>query len=224
MKRKIFVLFLLFVSGFAYGQKHNVKFEKAQFDGDFRKYIGTRISYPASMQQRYVEGDVVVAFRINQSGKIDSIKLEKTPNVQLSNQVIKVLEHTPTSWTATKINAEPVSYWYHVIIEYRLSGSAKEKSSKLYDKAKRNFEKQKNDGALEQINEAIALRPYIEKYYQLRAEIYKATGNDSKAEEDLLQCSKLHQSYFSPIRVTGKAVVKTRVIGTTTKTTRTMQY
>lgn len=224
MKRKLFVLFLLFASGFAYGQKYDAKFEKAQFDGDFRKYIGTGIKYPASMQERFVTGDVVVAFRINQSGEMDSIKLEKTPNEQLSKPVVKLLKRTTKSWTPTKINAEPVSHWYHVVVEYRILNGTKEKSARLYDKAKKNFEKQKNEDALEKIDQAIAEKPYDEKYHQLRAKIYQAAGNDSKAKEDLAQCNELHQNYFRPIRVTGRAVRSKQVIGTTTKTTRTMQY
>lgn len=61
----------------------------------FMKWITANVKYPEQAQRRKVEGKVVVSFIVDTEGNVTKLKIEKSSNTLLSNEVLRVMNTMP---------------------------------------------------------------------------------------------------------------------------------
>lgn len=193
----------------------NDGFVKAQYKlENIERYFAKNVRYPKNMLRNTREGNLVLAFRINKQGKIDSLNLEQYPDKKLSDDMIKLLLKTRSSWTPTYQEGKPIDFVYKVIVRCRFSQdfdaphSAEELSFK---QAKKKYSKQRYDKALESINRAIKENPYNHDFYRFRAEIYEALNNEKAAVLDKSIAKHLKRTIMGNVSLI--ASTRVRVVG-----------
>ncbi len=73
------------------------------------QFIKDNLSYPAEAKQKSVEGIVRVFFDIDSEGKLGNFDVVFSPDLILSNEVIRLLKSSPKWMPATQLN-QPVTF------------------------------------------------------------------------------------------------------------------
>jgi TonB family protein len=90
--------------------------------GGINKYIIDSLYYPEEALKKNIEGVVNLTFNITKEGKLGEIKVIKTPDSLLSNEVIRVLKSVPVWYPAIEHN-RPVNQTQSLLIPFYKSGN-----------------------------------------------------------------------------------------------------
>ncbi|MBP5513388.1 MAG: TonB family protein [Bacteroidaceae bacterium] len=91
----------------------------AEFPGDVYEWLSERIIYPQECVQKGIEGKVSVQFIVEKDGSLDSIKVLRSPNVLLSQEVVRLVKEMP-KWKPAQDNGKPVEMRYVLPVIFRL--------------------------------------------------------------------------------------------------------
>lgn len=84
--------------------------ERAEFPGGLnalQRFLTTSVVYPPDARAQGVGGRVLVGFRIDRSGKVVDIKIERSVNEQLDAEAMRVVGLMP-KWKPAAVNGQPV--------------------------------------------------------------------------------------------------------------------
>lgn len=87
-------------------------------DGLF-KYLGTNIKYPENAKRSGKQGTVYVSFIINETGRVNDIKILKSPAESLSDEAHRVISNMPF-WIPGSYNERNVKVQYYLPIRFTL--------------------------------------------------------------------------------------------------------
>ena len=111
MRNKIVILIFIvtrFVNSFSQNDTTNALFLKSD---DFRNTVMKYLKYPELAAENGIQGKVVLNFRVNSIGCIDSIIVVESPDITLSRATIEALNKVKCDWTPAKKDGEPVAVW-----------------------------------------------------------------------------------------------------------------
>lgn len=101
---------------------YDVVDELAQFPGGEKAllaYLEGNITYPEQMRQQGKSGRVMVSFVITRKGKIEDIRIRKTPDEGFNETVIRLVQGMP-KWKPAKVKGKKVSSRWTLPILFRL--------------------------------------------------------------------------------------------------------
>ena len=96
--------------------------ELPEFPGgatEFMKWLTKNLRYPASAQQRKVQGKVVAQFIVNKDGSISDIEILKSVEASLDREALRVLRMMPR-WKAGQQDAKPCRTQVCIPIVFKL--------------------------------------------------------------------------------------------------------
>lgn len=102
--------------------KYEDLFSPPSFTGGmeaFYRYLSSEIRYPKQAAKDGVTGTVYVSFTVKKDGSIDDVKAERSPNYELADEAIRVVERSPY-WNPGKNFGELVNVKYNVPINFSL--------------------------------------------------------------------------------------------------------
>ena len=97
--------------------------QKPKFNGgdanDFSKWVNSKLVYPEIAKENGVEGRVILQFTIGKDGRLQDVKVLRTPDESLAREAVRVVSSSP-KWEPgrQRDRAVKVSYTFPVI--YRL--------------------------------------------------------------------------------------------------------
>ncbi len=101
--------------------------EMPKFNGggivEFRRWVLGRIRYPEAVRKAGTVGNVVASFAVGADGSVEDVKILKSPDEVLSNEVRRVLAASP-KWTAGKRDGKAVKVSYTLPVSFAISTSA----------------------------------------------------------------------------------------------------
>lgn len=97
----------------------------ASFQGgtinDFRNWVNLQIQYPDSALKANAQGIVIVTFRLNAKGFIDSVNILKSSGFKvLDEEAMRVILTSP-QWVPAKIGGSDVAQFYNIPIAFKLN-------------------------------------------------------------------------------------------------------
>lgn len=90
----------------------------------FRNWVLTQVKYPEEALKNNISGKVFTQFVVNKKGKVEHIKVIKSPNDLLSNEVIRVVKTSP-DWTPGKQSGKAVDVSMTIPVIFKLDGKDK---------------------------------------------------------------------------------------------------
>lgn len=84
-----------------------------------KNYIFSNLHYPIQALEEEIEGEVLVYFRIEKNGKIDSIKIVKSIHPLLDSAALKLIRDMP-QWKPVTRQGVPESISYTVPVLFKL--------------------------------------------------------------------------------------------------------
>ncbi len=87
----------------------------------FSAYVRSKLRYPVILQEKGIQGSVLVNFIIDESGNIKNPKILRSPHPAFNYEVLRVLSLTP-SWNPGKQNGKAVSVQMTVPFNFVLDG------------------------------------------------------------------------------------------------------
>jgi len=200
--KKYFFLILFFLSINTYASNQDSTFIKTELSGNVHEFFGKRLRYPIQLLQDDKQGQIVVDFRVNKLGRIDSLSLVSYFDKEVSNKIMRLLLSTREMWSPTIIDGEAQDFVYKLIFDYKIfSGRPSKKSASqiAINRATKMAKKEKYEKALAIMNSIIAKEPYNSSLYQKRAEIYLFLKNKIKSDSDLLLAKKIDREVVANI-------------------------
>ncbi len=85
----------------------------------FYRYLASEIKYPKQAAKDGITGIVYVSFTVKKDGSVEDVKAEKSPNDELADEAIRIIERSPY-WNPGKMFGEPVNVKYNVPIKFSL--------------------------------------------------------------------------------------------------------
>ena len=109
----------------AAGEERFVKVEQAVlYDGGnvnkFRNYIQSTVKYPADAIKDKAYGDVTVEFIVEADASLSNINVTKSPDMSLTNEVIRAINAAPLKWTPAMQWGEPTRMKCYMTINFSL--------------------------------------------------------------------------------------------------------
>ena len=109
----------------AAGEERFVKVEQAVlYDGGnvnkFRNYIQSTVKYPADAIKDKAYGDVTVEFIVEADASLSNINVTKSPDMSLTNEVIRAINAAPLKWTPAMQCGEPTRMKCYMTINFSL--------------------------------------------------------------------------------------------------------
>lgn len=92
----------------------------AEFPGDINKWLSQNLRYPAICQEQGVQGRVIVSFVVKIDGSIDSIRIRHSPDNNLTNEALRVVNLMP-KWTPALKDNKYVPSYFTLPILFRLN-------------------------------------------------------------------------------------------------------
>jgi periplasmic protein TonB len=135
MKRLIFLLMLcvgIFTASVAQTNNDDVVVmaeQMPEFDGDLMNYIAKNIQYPPKARENGIQGRVIAQFIVRKDGSLDSIQIISSPDVSLSNEVVRMISAMP-NWKPGKQNGKPISVKCTLPVAFKLDDSNSTKKKK----------------------------------------------------------------------------------------------
>ena len=107
------------------GEERFVKVEQAAlYDGGnvnkFRNYIQSTVKYPTEAIKKKAHGNVSVEFIVEADASLSNIKVTKSPDYSLTNEVIRAINSAPLKWTPAKQRGEATRMKYYMTINFSL--------------------------------------------------------------------------------------------------------
>ncbi|MCB8994687.1 MAG: energy transducer TonB [Bacteroidales bacterium] len=210
----IFLFTLTLISVLLKSQDSISTFDKAKFLDD-KAIFYDNLSFPRDMAIAGKSGMVVLSFRLNERGILDSLDIVSFSNETILNDVAQVLLSTRNKWTPTYENSKAIPYWYKFIVYYDFIGEvtsttdAKYPAQTYFEKAEKYYEKEKFDKSLESINKALQLRPYSVDYFKLRYNINTALHLEDEARLDKDAYETLDKNVMEVIDIAAIGIVRT---------------
>lgn len=94
--------------------------EPAVFPGDVNKWLSEHIKYPFICQERGIQGRVIVSFVVGKDGSITDVQVVRSPNEQLSNEAIRVVNMMP-KWIPARQGNKPARSRFNLPVLFRLN-------------------------------------------------------------------------------------------------------
>lgn len=98
--------------------------EKATFCGNdintFSTWVCDRLVYPEASRENGSEGIVNVSFNVDETGRVNNVKVIKPFDSQLDAEVIRVVSMSPR-WKPMKVNGKPVERNYTIGVNFKLT-------------------------------------------------------------------------------------------------------
>ena len=91
-------------------------------DGDlskFRSWVMSKIVYPEQAVKSEIQGLVIVEFAVEVDGKLGAIKVVKSPDASLSDEMVRILKSSP-KWTPGSQSGKVVRVKYTMPINFKL--------------------------------------------------------------------------------------------------------
>ena len=109
----------------AEGEKQFVKVEQTVlYDGGnvnkFRNYIQSTVKYPSDAIRDKAHGDVTVEFIVEADASLSNIKVTKSPDISLTDEVIRAINAAPLKWTPAMQSGEPTRMKCYMTINFSL--------------------------------------------------------------------------------------------------------
>lgn len=109
----------------AEGEERFVKVEQAVlYDGGnvnkFRNYIQSTVKYPADAIRDKAHGDVTVEFIVEADASLSNIKVTKSPDISLTDEVIRAINAAPLKWTPAMQRGEATRMKCYMTINFSL--------------------------------------------------------------------------------------------------------
>lgn len=86
----------------------------------FYDFLRKEIKYPQSAQKNNIEGTVILTFTVMTDGRIDDVKVVKSPDADLSREAIRVLRYNMYWEPATELG-EPVKMKHTIPVKFSLN-------------------------------------------------------------------------------------------------------
>lgn len=83
------------------------------------EFISKNIQYPETAKQKKTEGRVIVKFIVDENGKVQEPSIVKSPDQQLSNEALRVINLMP-AWKPGKQNGKNVAVYFVIPISFKL--------------------------------------------------------------------------------------------------------
>ena len=179
---------------------------------DLTKYLQTNLKYPKEAVEANLQGDVILAFKIDKNGKSDSLNIISSPSKILSYSSSISFNQLEDKWSPCKVNGNPIDKIYMLVIRYRMWLNTH--PPEYMKKAEKFVEKQKYDKALEYYNLAIKENKYDYKQFESRSKLEKILSNIGSAKEDSLQAIRLKNEIISVVDINAIGVTSVKKINT----------
>jgi TonB family protein len=98
---------------------YSVVDQMPEFDGNLMEYLGKNIKYPEKAKNEKIEGRVVIKFVIDEKGAVTNAEVVKSPNQQLSDAALAVVNGMP-KWKPGETKGKKVKVYYTLPIMYKL--------------------------------------------------------------------------------------------------------
>ena len=85
----------------------------------FQLYVYTKLRYPKEARENGIDGKVIVSFVINKEGKVTDVKIIRSVDPLLDNEVLRVVKSSP-KWTPGKQKGEPVKVQFVLPVTFSL--------------------------------------------------------------------------------------------------------
>ena len=95
--------------------------ELPEFPGgatEFMKWLTRNLRYPASAEEKKIEGKVIVSFIVNKNGSISDIKIIKSLDPDCDSEVLRVMKKMP-KWKPGTEKGRPVRSEYVIPIIFK---------------------------------------------------------------------------------------------------------
>lgn len=89
------------------------------FPGDLNSYLSKNLNYPAEAREKGIQGNVIVQFIIDETGKVINPKIVRGNATVLDNEAIRVVKTMPY-WKPGKQNGKAVAVRYTMPIKFVL--------------------------------------------------------------------------------------------------------
>ncbi len=86
----------------------------------FQEYVQSKVEYPKEAAESNISGKVYVEFTIDEKGKLTDIRILRSPDQLLSNEVIKVLKNSP-DWSPGEEAGKPIAVKQTIAISFKLN-------------------------------------------------------------------------------------------------------
>lgn len=96
---------------------------------EMQQYLADHIKYPEAAKKAGIQGRVVAQFVVNQTGKIEKIKILRGIHPDCDKEVIRVLQGMP-AWKPGEIGGEKVKVYYTLPVSFRLGSVSDPKIAK----------------------------------------------------------------------------------------------
>ena len=182
-------------------------FENAKYpSGEIAKLMKSKIYYPVEGLKNNIQGDVILEFIIDSIGKIDSVIIQSSPDFALSTSAILAFNYLEDTWNPCKINGEPITKKYQVVIRYRiyLNSEPPVYKKKAYD----FFMKQKYESALKNVDKAIKVNPYDYELFEFRSKLKEILGDKENAKIDYTTSLQIKNKIISQFEVAAQVITK----------------
>ena len=83
------------------------------------KYIKSHIQYPAEALKNKIEGNVILQFVVQKTGKIGEVKVVRSLDKDLDKEAVRVIKSLP-KFTPGRQNGKAVSVWYTLPVTFTL--------------------------------------------------------------------------------------------------------
>ena len=89
---------------------------------EFRRWMQTRLRYPAEAKAAKTQGRVVVRFTIGRDGSVGDIRTLRSPDRTLSDEVARVVRASSGDWTPGRADGEPAAVSIALPVLFRIAG------------------------------------------------------------------------------------------------------
>lgn len=84
----------------------------------FREWVMSQIKYPEEAAKQDIQGQVVIAFYVEEDGSVEETQIIRSPNTSLSNEVERVVMNSP-QWEPGKNDGKPVRIKYTLPVVFK---------------------------------------------------------------------------------------------------------
>lgn len=96
-----------------------------------KSWINSNLRYPASAEEKGIQGTVVCSFIVERDGSITNIQVEQGVDPSLNKEAVRVLKAMPR-WTPGKNNGSTVRVKYTTSISFKLETESEYQRNNLY--------------------------------------------------------------------------------------------
>lgn len=94
------------------------------------KFRDDNLIYPKAAFENNIEGLVMICFRVNKSGDIDSIRVVRSVHPCLDTEALRIVSSFP-KFSSGPFAGEPVDYWFTYPFRFKISEYLKRKNIKF---------------------------------------------------------------------------------------------